>query len=417
MFELTNPVRDYAWGSRRRLARFLGREPSGGPEAELWIGAHAGDPSVLPDGRRLDEAIAADPVGLLGERVHAAHGARLPFLMKVLAVGEPLSLQVHPSSARARLGFDREEQAGVPLDAAHRSYLDPWHKPELIYALTRFEGMAGFRDVGRSCALLSLLDHPWADRTAGRLGGDVQGQASPASVLRTVVTDVLTTSPQETRDVLAGLVVAARGAAARGHREERTAVSVRSRRDSEDAVLRREAIRVCELFPQLAERYPDDPGVLVTLLLNHVVLAPGEAMFVGAGVVHAYASGFGVEIMASSDNVLRAGLTPKHRDVPEVLDATDFTPIEAPRLEAYADGSDRVFEPPVTDFALTVAATTSRSSTDGPHLVLALDDDCAVLTADGAGRVDLTRGQTVFVPASAGPLEVRGSAAVGHVPG
>ncbi len=417
MFELTNPVRGYAWGSQRHLARFLGREPTGGPEAELWIGAHAGDPSVLPDGRRLDDAILADPVGLLGGRVHTAHGARLPFLMKVLAVGGPLSLQVHPSAARARDGFEREERAGVPLAAPHRNYVDPWHKPELIYALTRFEGMAGFRDIARSSALLSLLDHPWADRTAGRLGGPRPGPGCPASVLRTVVTDVLTTTPAETRDALTGLVRAAREAAERGHRQERAAVSVRSRRDSEDAVVRREAIRVFELFPQLAERYPDDPGVLVTLLLNHVVLAPGEAMFVGAGVVHAYASGLGVEIMASSDNVLRAGLTPKHRDVPEVLAATDFAPIDAPRIEPHTDGSTQVFRPPVTDFALTVAATVSRSSAEGPHLVLALDDDCALLTQDGGGRVDLARGQTVFVPASAGPLEVRGSAAVGHVPG
>ncbi len=411
MYLLTNPVRDYAWGSRRRLATFLGRVPSGGPEAELWIGAHEGDTSLLPDGRRLDHAIAADPVALLGERVHADHGARLPFLMKVLAVHEPLSLQVHPSAERARLGFEREERAGVPVDAPHRSYRDPWHKPELIYALTRFEGMAGFRDVGRSSALLELLNHPWADQVASRLVSDF-----PSQTLRTVVTEILTTPPEEVREILTGLVSSARRAAERGHERELTHGSLRSRRDTEEAVVRREAIRVCELFPTLVARYPDDPGVLVTLLLNHVVLAPGEAMFVGAGVVHAYASGFGVEIMAASDNVLRAGLTPKHRDVPEVLAATDFTPIDAPRFEPYADGSTQVFLPPVADFALTVAATASRSSADGPHLVLALDDDCVLLTEDGGGRVALARGQTVFVPASAGPLEVRGSAAVGHVP-
>lgn len=411
MYLLTNPVRDYAWGSDRRLAKFLGREPSGGPEAELWIGAHEGDPSLLPDGRRLDDAITADPVGILGERVHADHGARLPFLMKVLAVNEPLSLQVHPSSDRARLGFSREERAGIPVDAPHRNYRDPWHKPELIYALTRFEGMAGFRDTARSCEILEQLGHPWADTTAGRLASDF-----PSQTLRAVVTEILTTDASVVREILSGLVIATREAAQRAHQRERTESTSRSRRDSETAVVRREAIRLFELFPTLAERYPHDPGVLVTLLLNHVVLAPGEAMFVGAGVVHAYASGFGVEIMAASDNVLRAGLTPKHRDVPELLSVTDFTPIPAPRWEPEFIGSSRHFKPPVTDFGLTVEASGGRVTAGaGPRVVLALEDGC-VLTGPHGMRVTLRRGEVALSPAAAHAVEVHGHAAVGYVP-
>ncbi|GAA0967931.1 mannose-6-phosphate isomerase, class I [Nocardioides aquaticus] len=409
MYLLTNPVRDYAWGSERRLARFLGREPSGGPEAELWIGAHEGDPSVLPDGRRLDDAIAEDPVGLLGERVHADHGARLPFLMKVLAVAEPLSLQVHPSAERARLGYHREERAGIPADAPQRSYRDPWHKPELVYALTRFEGMAGFRDVGRSTALLELLRNPWASGVAARLDPEFASQT-----LRTVVTEILTTPADDVRRILLGLVEAARDAAARGHDRERTHGALRSRRDTEGAVVRREAIRVFELFPTLAARYPDDPGVLVTLLLNHVVLAPGEAMFVGAGVVHAYASGFGVEIMAASDNVLRAGLTPKHRDVPELLDVTDFTPIPVPRWQPVVDGSSHRFSPPVADFTLTVELVGGRfPASTGPRVVLALEDGCRV--SRGGAYHPLQRGQGLLVPAGADILEVDGRAAIGSV--
>ncbi len=410
MFELTNPVRDYAWGSRRRLARFLGREPSGGPEAELWIGAHAGDPSVLPDGRRLDEAISADPVGLLGERVHAAHGARLPFLMKVLAVGEPLSLQVHPSSERALWGFDLEQRAGIPVDAPDRNYRDPWHKPELIYALTRFEGMAGFRDTVRTAALLRALAHPWADRTATRLG-----DGSPGPALRAAVVDILAMSPSEAASTIAQLADAADRVAERSHGEERAAVTVRSRRDSEEAVVRREVIRVCELFPQLAERYPDDPGVLVTLLLNHVVLAPGEAMFVGAGVIHAYVSGFGVEIMAASDNVLRAGLTPKHRDVDEVIEATVFEPTGAPLEVPTEEGATRQYRPGVGDFEMTVTSGADhRLCGDGPSLVLALDPDVS-LTESGGRVVLLDRGQVAFMPAGT-VADVRGRTAIGGVP-
>ena len=310
MFVLSNPVRDYAWGSTKRLSEFLHRAPSGGPEAELWIGAHEGDPSLLPDGRGLDRGIAEDPVAMLGERVHQDHGARLPFLMKVLAVNEPLSLQVHPDSERARIGFGREQRAGVPLDAPHRSYKDPWHKPELIYALSRFEGMAGFRDVQRTCGILSLLQRPWSDEMCARLS---KGNAQQS--LRAVVGELLAMDADDVRGLLADLVVAVSDAAVAGHRQEQVSSPRRARAFDEGALVRREAVRVFDQFPALVERYPDDPGVLVTLLLNHVVLAPGEAMFVGAGVVHAYVAGFGVEIMAASDNVVRAGLTPKYRDV------------------------------------------------------------------------------------------------------
>lgn len=416
MLVLTNPVRDYAWGSRRHLAEFLGRPPSGGPEAELWIGAHEGDPSILPDGRRLDDVIAADPVGMLGERVAAQSGRRLPFLMKILAVNEPLSLQVHPSSERARTGFEREEHAGVPVASARRSYRDPFHKPELIYALTRFEGMAGFRHVGRSAALLRLLGHPWAEDVARRLttGG-------PAQALRAVVGELLALDAGEASTLLVELVAAARVAAEREHARERHTHRPRTRAAAVETEQRREPIRVFELFPSLAERYPADPGVLVTLLLNHVVLARGEAMYVGAGVVHAYASGFGLEIMAASDNVLRAGLTPKHRDVAELLAVTDFRPSPSPRWPPTTSQDALVarFEPPVADFTLTVgSACEITPATDGPSLVVALDDRCTIEDSASPAR-RLGRGETLFCPPrrdSRPRLSGTGTVAVGCVP-
>ena len=414
MFVLSNPVRDYAWGSTKRLSEFLHRAPSGGPEAELWIGAHEGDPSLLPDGRGLDRGIAEDPVAMLGERVHQDHGARLPFLMKVLAVNEPLSLQVHPDSERARIGFGREQRAGVPLDAPHRSYKDPWHKPELIYALSRFEGMAGFRDVQRTCGILSLLQRPWSDEMCARLS---EGNAQQS--LRAVVGELLAMDAEDVRGLLADLVVAVSDAAVAGHRQEQVSSPRRARAFDEGALVRREAVRVFDQFPALVERYPDDPGVLVTLLLNHVVLAPGEAMFVGAGVVHAYVAGFGVEIMAASDNVLRAGLTPKYRDVPELMTVTDFTPIPAPRWDPATVGTRGVvrFEPPVSDFALTIGqADGIRLPSDGPVLVLALEGDCTAMS--GTVAISLPRGSSMFVPPSSlvqTTLAGRGVVAVGTV--
>ncbi|MDN4174525.1 mannose-6-phosphate isomerase, class I [Nocardioides sp. SOB77] len=399
MFVLRNAIREYAWGSSTHLPRFLGTEPTGDPQAELWIGAHDGDPSYLPDGRALNDVIAGDPSELLGRTVVDTFGPRLPYLMKVLAVAEPLSLQVHPSSSRARIGFAREDAAGVPLDAPHRSYKDTSHKPELIFALTRFEGMAGFRDTEKSAQILRLLDLPWADDVAHRL---VSGP--PFQTLRAIVTDMLARSGPDLEALLADVQRAARHAEERGHREEMRANPVRV----DPARINREATRVFAMIGKLIDQYPADPGVLVTLLLNHVVLAPGEAMFLDAGVIHAYVSGLGVEIMASSDNVLRAGLTPKHMDVPELLSVTNFTPMPGPQWLPSVNAPHHChLEPPVPDFALTVGDVPGVTApAAGPRTVVVLDGEVDLVT-DGEA-LTATRGQTVFVADADGPVRVTG---------
>src|SRR3954447_9392828 len=186
MFRLSCPTRDYEWGSPTLLPRFLGRPPSGSAQAELWIGAHPGDPARLPDGQALDSYIAARPEESLGGAVSSSFGARLPFLVKALAAAQSLSLQVHPTSERARVGHAHEEAAGIAVGAPDRSYQDEFHKPELIFALTRFEGMAGFREVERSAQILRLLELPWADEIAERL------ETGPAfQALHGVVSDLL----------------------------------------------------------------------------------------------------------------------------------------------------------------------------------------------------------------------------------
>lgn len=408
MYRLHNPVRHYAWGSGLHVPRLLGADPAGLPWAELWLGAHPQDPSVLPDGRRLDDAIEADPVALLGEQAASTFG-RLPFLMKLLAAGEPLSLQVHPSSEQARLGFLAEEAARVPVDAATRSYKDSSHKPELIYALTRFEGMAGFRDTERTGAILRELRLPWLDAVADRLvGTDTAFQA-----LRTVVTDLLAWRGPHLEQRLHELSRAAAEAEARLHvppaRRRPPALAAES--------VARESLRVFQQTQSLVRRYPADPGVLVTLLLNHVVLAAGEAMFVPAGMMHAYTSGFGVEIMASSDNVLRAGLTPKHIDVTELLRITDFAPTPPPRW-AGARHAERaqVFSPPVNEFELIVLDGPCRAEVGpGPTIVLALDGSASVRTV--SGHVPLRPGEAVFTADDHVTVEIRsGTATAGRFP-
>jgi mannose-6-phosphate isomerase len=408
MFRLQNPVRHYAWGSGFHVPRLLGADPADLPWAELWLGAHPQDPSLVEDGRRLDDVIAADPVGLLGERAAASFG-RLPFLMKLLAAGEPLSLQVHPSSEQARLGYAAEDAAGIPVDAPERSYRDTSHKPELIYALTRFEGMAGFRDVSRSAAILRLLELPWLDEVAERL----ETTETPFQALRAIVTELLTWAGPDLEDRLGDLSVAAEKAEARLHapptRQRPPALAPES--------VERESLRVFQQTQQLVARYRRDPGVVVTLLLNHVVLAAGEAMYVPAGMMHAYTSGFGVEIMASSDNVLRAGLTPKHVDVPELLRITDFDPAPPPRWAPTAEGSTRTFSPPVSEFELTVATGPCRAEVGpGPAIILALDGDTSVRTV--SGHQVLRPGESLFTPSRHATVEVRrGSVAVGRFPG
>ena len=265
--------------------------------------------------------------------------------------------------------------------------------------------MAGFRDIAATASMLQLLGHPWADALAADL------RAAPAAAaLEGAVTRILSMQPRDVSRVLEELVTAAADAVTRGHRRQRSTRPAGPR----DTAWHRESIRVFELLPSLASRYPDDPGVLTTLLLNHLVLAPGEAMFVAPGVLHAYVSGTGVEVMAASDNVVRAGLTTKHRDATELLNLTDFAPVPPLRWEPTSAAGVRSYSPPVADFALHVADGPSRlPATDGPSIVLALEDS-EILTEQPAM---LTRGTSVYLPPSPHALQItRGAVARGSVP-
>ncbi len=224
IYRLTCTTRDYAWGSTTLIPRFLGRPADGRPQAELWVGAHPGAPSRLPDGRALGDLVAAAPEAMLGKAASERFGSRLPFLLKALAAAEPLSLQVHPTSGRAKSGYAEEEAAGIPVDAAERSYRDPFHKPELVVAVTRFEGMAGFRDVDNTARILQLLGTSWAEETARRLTDGPADQALHAVVAdlavvarrATMLTLATHTRPDDVDDVavsLAGVSPAGRAAA------------------------------------------------------------------------------------------------------------------------------------------------------------------------------------------------------------
>ncbi|MDO0927420.1 mannose-6-phosphate isomerase, class I [Streptomyces sp. TG1A-8] len=364
MDRLDNTIRPYAWGSTTAIPRLLGVEPTGEPQAEMWMGAHPGAPSRTARGT-LDEVIDAAPERELGAGTVEKFGPRLPFLLKILAAGAPLSLQVHPDLKQAREGYAEEERRGTPVDAPHRNYKDANHKPELICALTGFDGLCGFRDPVRAAGLLDGLGvaplKPYADLL----------RAHPAdAALREVLTAVLGADPQD----MAGTVAEAAAACARLGGDYAP-------------------------YAAIAHHHPGDPGVIAAMLLNHVRLQPGEALFLGAGVPHAYLSGLGVEIMANSDNVLRCGLTPKHVDVPELLRVVRFEPGDPGVLRPVAapDGEE-VYETPIDEFRLSRHVLPEggavRDLTLGtPQILL-----CTAGTVR-AGDHELGPGRSVFVPA------------------
>ncbi|MGV9422310.1 mannose-6-phosphate isomerase, class I [Streptomyces sp. NPDC003674] len=376
MDRLDNTVRPYAWGSTTAIPHLLGVEPSGEPQAEMWMGAHPGAPSRTARGT-LVEVIDADPERELGPAAVARFGPRLPFLLKILAAGAPLSLQVHPDLEQAREGYADEERRGVPVDAPHRNYKDANHKPELICALTEFDGLCGFRAPAEAAGLLEGLGVDSLKPYAGLLRAHPEETA-----LREVLTAVLSADPDEMAHTVA----------------EATAACTRLGGDYAP-------------YAGIARHYPGDPGVIAAMLLNHVRLEPGEALFLGAGIPHAYLDGLGVEIMANSDNVLRCGLTPKHVDVPELLRIVRFEAGDPGvlRPEAAPDGEE-VYDTPIDEFRLSRYVL----SEGGTARDLTLDTPQILLCTAGsvrAGEHELAPGQSVFVPAGE-KAEVSGAGTV-----
>jgi mannose-6-phosphate isomerase len=383
---LENAVRQYAWGSRTVIAELLGEQvPSAHPQAELWLGAHPDDPSRLvrsgTERTSLLDALRAEPDRLLGpDRVERWDGT-LPFLLKVLAADEPLSLQAHPSLDQARTGFRREDAAGVRRDAAHRNYRDANHKPELICALTEFHALVGFRDPAATVPLLRALDVP---ELAGH--AELLAAQPDADGLRALFTTWITL-PQSTLDVLVPAL-------------QNGCVRLAGAASETAAGFRAEARTVLEL----SERYPGDAGVLAALLLNRVTLAPGEALFLPAGNLHAYLTGAGVELMANSDNVLRGGLTPKHVDVPELLRVLDFTPGPPPVLTGSPDGEWIRYDTPAQEFLLRRWEGNAAEGADpiavpdgGPRILVCTAGSACV--GSTAGEIQIKRGGSLWLGA------------------
>jgi mannose-6-phosphate isomerase len=386
---ITNTPRDYAWGSTTAIPELLGRTVTGRPQAELWLGAHPGSPSVVVNpamvggADTLKDWIDAEPRESLGSDT----AQDLPFLLKVLAAAAPLSLQAHPTAEQARAGFERENAAGVPMDDPARNFKDPFPKPELIVAVSeRFEALSGFRPADEALADVRTID---AD--SGRLGPLVAHlQHGLEDTFRWLI---------EPDDSARAVIAAA----------------------SELAAVVEDPTPNVRTVATLAASAPGDPGIVISLLMHRVSLARGECLFLPAGNIHAYLDGLGIELMAPSDNVMRGGLTPKHIDVPELLDVLDFTAHPAPYLDPteLAPGVDR-FAPAGVGFALVRVSSEGEPVGFGTGGVAPLGGPSIAICTDGAATLVgahsatmLRRGEACYITPDEGDVTVESDAALG----
>lgn len=367
---LHGTIQNYAWGSPTAIPRLFDMTATGEPVAEYWLGAHTSSPSTFDDGTGLDAAISREP-GMLGSTGREEFGDRLPFLLKVLAAAEPLSLQSHPTRTQAEEGFARENAAGIALDDPARVYKDDWPKPEMVVALGEYHALCGFRDPAETLRLFDQLG----------LGG--------------VFADLL--APLSNRDAEAGLAEVFLRIL---QLDDRTGPMLELRAAAERHLDAGDATAdFARVALRLVEHHEDDPGVIAGLLMNHVVLQAGQGVHLGAGNLHCYLEGLGVEIMANSDNVVRGGLTSKHIDVDELVRVVCFQPGEpdlvtptevSPGLQVYDAGEPEFC---LWRFHVAPGQSVRVPAEDSARIVLVLDGSVA------NGPVSLNRSESGFLPA------------------
>jgi len=372
---MQNPIQGYDWGSHDALTTLFGiPNPAGKPQAELWMGAHPNGCSevvLAGQAQKLSTLIESAPAAVLGEATQTRFGS-LPFLFKVLCAEKALSIQVHPSKAQAEAGFAKEEAAGISPKAANRNYKDPNHKPELVFALTPYQAMNGFRAIPAILALFERVKLPALAELVATLAAS-QNEAG----LQHFFHQLLVLAGARKEEALTGLL-----AFAAAHQDEETFA----------------------LITSLAAQYPGDVG---PLLLNVVTLQPGQAMYLDACTPHAYVRGTGLEIMANSDNVLRAGLTPKYIDVAELLDCTRFVakPDDQILLDPSVDSAVQHFRVPVPDFTFSVyPAGGHQLITTSAEILFAIDG--TVTLQQGEQSLRLEKGQSAFIPAATGSYQL-----------
>lgn len=361
---IDNTPRDYAWGSRGEISRLRGRPWTDAVEAELWLGTHPGCPAHLADGTGRD--LPAWIHAYASDEIHP-----LPFLMKVLAAGSPLSLQAHPDEEQARRGWAREDEAGISRDADERVYRDDQAKPEMILALEDgFEALCGLREAHDVLGDLTALTDPRVEPFLTALG---EGTEEAVRWALTAPTPVVAAAAACLRENLRELGEETRGTVA-----------------------------------IVTAAHPDDPTLTVAVMLHRVVLRRGEALFLPARMIHGYLHGIGIEIMRASDNVLRAGLTSKHVAVDELLTVADLTPARPETVRPQSVDGAEVYAPDTPDFQIVNVQSGSRAciGLHGPAVAIALGGGAQVRGSEG--DCDLGPGDALFVTGDEKRLEVAG---------
>lgn len=373
LVKIANQPRNYAWGSRTLIADYFGPQipATNEPMAEIWFGTHPGSPSVLAENP--DRTLASE----LG-------GPGLKFLMKILAADQPLSIQAHPNSAQAKAGFERENSQGIAVDAKNRNYKDDQPKPEIIVALSEFEALCGFKPIDEIDALLEDMEtHTGVSEGFRTMSANWRKLLHETDGLKKVFTDI-----SHRKGNLDGFTA------------ELTAMADFEARFA--------------LSERLNLLYPGDPGVILALLMNHVFLEPGQALFLDAGNVHAYLSGLGVELMAASDNVLRGGLTPKHIDVDELERVVDFRAGKIAPVTPREVVQGLIEYPCNTDAFLLYKAEPSGDrvladlSMPGESIILCTAGEIA-LSNSLEERVILRRGEAAYMSSEAKFFTISGS--------
>ncbi len=417
MERIRGRIRHYDWGSESAVANFFAFPPCSQPVAEVWFGAHPLAPAYILDNAQssqhlalepaqlqedpdadlptLEQFIATAPGEVLGQDVMDRFGRSLPFLLKLVAPQKPLSLQVHPNKEQALAGFTRENAMEIPVESLQRNYRDTNHKPELIYVLERFEALVGFRSPRRILGVLSGLDTPVTQRLH-KIIARRPNQLGVRAAFNYLISEDSAPSAAEVEQVVAACAA----------RLVDTSPSPRA-----DAIV-----------GALAKYHPGDPGVVASLLLNPVTLQPGEALFVPVGTVHAYLSGLAIEVMANSDNVLRAGLTTKYVDPVElgqIIDTVAAPPIRiAPERVSPVQS---IYYAPVDDFELSVVEIAPNFAVEqeelgvyspyvlrgnGARIVFVVAGNFTLTTA--SQELYLRQGQAVFITASDAVVYVAG---------
>ncbi len=386
---LKNPIQEYPWGSMTAIQNLLGEHcRSDGPVAELWMGAHPGATSrvmIGGDEQPLYELIERDPESVLGRAVSEKFSGKLPFLLKVLAVERPLSVQVHPNLDQARKGFLRENRLGIPIDSPERNYRDENHKPEMLCALTRFEALKGFRNINE---IMRLIDNISSHSLSRELSGLIK-YPEPLG-LKAFIADLMKMDLSRRLDLV-----------------DKAVRSAKELADKESAY---------GWMVKLNQAYPGDAGVFFPLILNFVTIEPGQAFFVKAGEVHIYLNGVGIELMANSDNVVRGGLSGKNVDVPDFLETADFsfTPVRL-MIPVSKGKCENVYPVFTEEFQL------SAISVDGEKTFISRTERSAeiLFCIQGEGKINdlrtnnsirIGRGGSVIVPSAVIQYSISGEA-------